>query len=291
MRVAQRLYENGYITYMRTDSVALSETAVRRRPRAGTPSVYGAETVPDAPRRYERAVANAQEAHEAIRPAGDVFRTPRGVAGELSRDELAVYELIWKRTVASQMKDATGHTVSISSARRRRRATDAEFGASGTVITFPGFLLAYESGTRRARSTTRRSAGCRRSTVGQTLEATELEPDGHETDPPARYTEASLVKALEDHGIGRPSTYASIMGTILDRGYVFKKGTALVPTFTAFAVTQLLEQHYGSLVDYEFTARMEDDLDRIAAGDGDRRRVADALLQRRRRRPWPPARS
>ena len=268
MRIAQRLYENGHITYMRTDSVALSETAVRAA-RAHAERVYGAETVPDSPRRYERAVANAQEAHEAIRPAGDVFRTPEEIAGEVSRDELAVYELIFKRTVASQMKDASGQTVSIQLDGVTDAGTTATFGASGTVITFQGFLLAYESGKDEPTD----EAEERRLpqlTVGQALEATELRPDGHETRPPARYTEASLVKALEDRGIGRPSTYAAIMGTILDRGYVFKKGTALVPTFTAFAVTQLLEQHYASLVDYEFTARMEDDLDRIAAGDEER---------------------
>jgi len=268
MRIAQRLYEDGHITYMRTDSVALSETAVRAA-RSHAERAYGAETVPDSPRRYERAVANAQEAHEAIRPAGDVFRTPEEIAGEVSRDELAVYELIFKRTVASQMKDATGLTVSIQLDGATAAGTTATFGASGTVIAFQGFLLAYESG-RDEPAEEDEERRLPPLTVGQDLEATELRPDGHETRPPARYTEASLVKALEDRGIGRPSTYAAIMGTILDRGYVFKKGTALVPTFTAFAVTQLLEQHYGSLVDYEFTARMEDDLDRIAAGDEDR---------------------
>ena len=268
MRVAQRLYENGYITYMRTDSVALSEAAIRAA-RAHAQKAYGPETVPAEPRRYARAVANAQEAHEAIRPTGDVFRAPEEIAGEVSRDELALYELVFKRTVASQMKDASGQTVSIRLEGETEAGTTAAFGASGTVITFPGFLLAYESGTDEPAEddADRRLPPL---TVGQALEATELRAEGHETRPPARYTEASLVKALEDRGIGRPSTYAAIMGTILDRGYVFKKGTALVPTFTAFAVTQLLEQHYGSLVDYEFTARMEDDLDRIAAGDEER---------------------
>jgi DNA topoisomerase-1 len=268
MRISQRLYENGYITYMRTDSVALSETAVRAA-RAHAERTYGAETVPDAPRRYERAVANAQEAHEAIRPAGDVFRTPEEIAGEVSRDELALYELIFKRTVASQMKDAAGQTVSIQLEGTTEPGTTATFGASGTVITFPGFLLAYESGTDEP-GEDESERRLPRLTVGQPVDASELRPDGHETRPPARYTEASLVKALEDRGIGRPSTYAAILSTILDRGYVFKKSTALVPTFTAFAVTQLLEQHYASLVDYEFTARMEDDLDRIAAGDEER---------------------
>ncbi len=268
MRVAQRLYEGGYITYMRTDSVALSDSATKAA-RAHAQRVYGADTVPEKPRAYERSVKNAQEAHEAIRPAGDVFRAPEELAGELSRDELALYELIFKRTVASQMKDAVGQTVSIQLEGSTEAGTTATFGASGTVITFAGFLLAYESGTDEPAE----ENGDRRLPQleeGQSLEATELRPDGHETRPPARYTEASLVKALEDRGIGRPSTYAAIISTILDRGYVFKKGTALVPTFTAFAVTQLLEQHYASLVDYEFTARMEDDLDRIAAGEEER---------------------
>jgi DNA topoisomerase I len=268
MRVAQRLYEGGYITYMRTDSVALSDAATKAA-RVHAERVYGADTVPAEPRRYDRSVKNAQEAHEAIRPAGDVFRAPEELTGELSRDELALYELIFKRTVASQMKDAVGQTVSIQLEGSTEAGATATFGASGTVITFPGFLLAYESGTDEPAE----ENGDRRLPQleeGQPLEATELSPEGHETRPPARYTEASLVKALEDRGIGRPSTYAAIISTILDRGYVFKKGTALVPTFTAFAVTQLLEQHYGSLVDYEFTARMEDDLDRIAAGNEER---------------------
>jgi DNA topoisomerase I len=263
MRLAQRLYENGYITYMRTDSVALSETAVTAA-RAQAAEVYGADTVPELPRSYTRAVANAQEAHEAIRPAGDRFRTPDQVR-ELSRDQWALYELIWKRTIASQMKDAVGSTVSIRLGAVTSENDDVEFRAAGTVITFPGFLLAYESGKDEpAEDDEERRLP--KLEVGQRVDATKLEAQGHETTPPARYTEASLVKALEDRGIGRPSTYAAIMGTILDRGYVFKKGTALVPTFVAFAVTQLLEGHFERLVDYDFTARMEDDLDRIAAG-------------------------
>jgi DNA topoisomerase-1 len=265
MRLAQRLYENGYITYMRTDSTTLSELALTAARRQAA-DLYGAETIPPEPRRYERKVKNAQEAHEAIRPAGDTFRTPSGVARELSRDEHALYDLIWKRTIASQMKDASGQTVSIRLGATATTGEDAEFAASGTVITFPGFLRAYEEG----RDEPAEDAEERRLphlTVGQPLTALELEADGHETNPPARYTEASLVKALEDRGIGRPSTYASILGTILDRGYIFKKGTALVPTFLAFAVTKLLEQHFERLVDYDFTARMEDDLDRIAAGE------------------------
>jgi DNA topoisomerase I len=268
MRLAQRLYENGHITYMRTDSVTLSDAALRAA-RAHAARVYGEETVPAEPRRYERAVANAQEAHEAIRPAGDVFRTPDELRGELSRDELALYDLVFRRTVASQMKDASGQTVSIELGATTAAGAAATFRASGTVITFPGFLKAYESGRDEPaeEDEERRLPAL---TVGQTLTATALEPQGHETSPPARYTEASLVKALEDRGIGRPSTYASILGTILDRGYVYKKGTALVPTFLAFAVTQLLERHFDQLVDYDFTARLEDDLDRIAAGDEDR---------------------
>jgi DNA topoisomerase-1 len=265
MRLAQRLYENGHITYMRTDSVNLSDTAVAAA-RAHAARVYGAATVPPQPRRYERAVANAQEAHEAIRPAGDTFRTPESLARKVSRDELALYELIFKRTVASQMNDAVGQTVTIRLDASTPAGTKATFDASGTVITAPGFLLAYESGRDEPVDDTEERL-LPHVQPGQELTVSALEPQGHETRPPARYTEASLVKALEDRGIGRPSTYASILGTILDRGYVFKKGTALVPTFLAFAVTRLLEEHFERLVDYDFTARMEDDLDRIAAGD------------------------
>lgn len=268
MSLAQRLYENGHITYMRTDSVTLSDAAIKAA-RAHAAREFGPETVPDKPRLYERAVANAQEAHEAIRPAGDIFRTPAQLRGELGRDELALYDLIFKRTVASQMKDASGHTMSIELGATTAAGTDAAFRASGTVITFPGFMLAYASDRDEPaeEDEERRLPALQ---VGQELTATALEPQGHETSPPARYTEASLVKALEDRGIGRPSTYASIMGTILDRGYVYKKGTALVPTFLAFAVTQLLERHFDRLVDYDFTARLEGDLDRIAAGDEER---------------------
>jgi DNA topoisomerase-1 len=265
MRLAQRLYENGHITYMRTDSVTLSDTAVAAA-RAQAAALYGAETVAAQPRRYERAVANAQEAHEAIRPAGDSFRKPDELARELGRDELALYDLIWRRTVASQMKDAAGQTVSIRIAATASTGEEATFGAAGTVITFKGFLNAYESGADDP-SDEEEERLLPDLEVGQALDVRALTPDGHETSPPARYTEASLVKALEDRGIGRPSTYAAILGTIQDRGYVFKKGTALVPTFLAFAVTKLLEEHYGRLVDYDFTARLESDLDRIAAGD------------------------
>jgi DNA topoisomerase-1 len=268
MSLAQRLYENGHITYMRTDSVTLSDAALKAA-RAHAAREHGPETVPDEPRRYERAVANAQEAHEAIRPAGDVFRTPTELAREVSRDELALYDLVFKRTIASQMKDAVGQTVSIELGATTAEDTDATFRASGTVITFPGFMLAYASG-RDEPADDDEERRLPAVGVGQQLSASSLEPQGHETSPPARYTEASLVKALEERGIGRPSTYASIMGTILDRGYVYKKGTALVPTFLAFAVTQLLEKHFDRLVDYDFTARLEDDLDKIASGDEER---------------------
>jgi DNA topoisomerase I len=269
MSLAQRLYENGHITYMRTDSVTLSDAALKAA-RAHAAREHGPETVPDEPRRYERAVANAQEAHEAIRPAGDVFRTPAELSGQLGRDELALYDLIFKRTVASQMKDASGQTVSIELGATTAGGTDAAFRASGTVITFPGFMLAYSSDRDEPAAEEDEERRLPALTVGQELSASALEANGHETSPPARYTEASLVKALEDRGIGRPSTYASIMGTILDRGYVYKKGPALVPTFLAFAVTQLLERHFDRLVDYDFTARLEGDLDRIAAGDEER---------------------
>ena len=271
MRVAQRLYENGYITYMRTDSTTLSESALTAA-RAQAAQLYGAEYVPSAPRRYERKVKNAQEAHEAIRPAGDSFRMPADVERELSRDEHALYELVWKRTVASQMEDARGQTATLRLGATASDGRDAEFGASGTVITFRGFLAAYEEG-RDDDAAAKNGDDERRLpqlAVGEHVDATALEPTGHSTSPPARYTEASLVKALEDRGIGRPSTYASIMGTILDRGYVFKKGTALVPTFLAFSVTKLLEKHFARLVDYEFTALLENDLDDIAEGKENR---------------------
>jgi DNA topoisomerase-1 len=269
MRVAQRLYENGYITYMRTDSTTLSESALTAA-RAQAAQLYGKEFVPEKPRRYERKVKNAQEAHEAIRPAGDSFRMPADVERELSRDEAALYELVWKRTVASQMEDARGQTASLRLGATASDGRDAEFGASGTVITFRGFLAAYEEGRDEELKNGDAERRLPALQVDENVEATSLEPDGHSTSPPARYTEASLVKALEDRGIGRPSTYASIMGTILDRGYVFKKGTALVPTFLAFSVTKLLEKHFARLVDYEFTALLENDLDEIAEGKENR---------------------
>ena len=264
MRVAQRLYENGYITYMRTDSTTLSESALAAA-RGQARELYGAETVPAEPRQYTRKVKNAQEAHEAIRPAGDKFRTPDDVRRELSADEFNVYDLIWKRTVASQMADARGQTVSVRITGTASDGRTAEFATAGTVITFRGFLLAYEEG-RDEPTTDDEERLLPKLAEGDDLNASRLDPDGHSTSPPSRYTEATLVKALEERGIGRPSTYAAIMGTILDRGYVRKQGQALVPEFLAFAVVNLLEKHFARLVDYEFTARLEDDLDEIASG-------------------------
>ena len=266
MQTAQRLYENGYITYMRTDSSNLSETAVNAA-RQQARELYGPEYVPDAPRRYAGKVKNAQEAHEAIRPSGDVFRTPGELARELSGDELRLYELIWQRTVASQMADARGVSANVRLGARTADGVDVEFSASGKVITFPGFLRAYVEGSddpeAELESTERRLPHV---AVGDGLVVAGLEAQGHTTSPPARYTEASLVKQLEELGIGRPSTYASIITTVQDRGYVWKKGSALVPTWLAFAVVGLLERHFGRLVDYSFTASMEDDLDQIADG-------------------------
>ncbi len=268
MRLAQRLYESGYITYMRTDSTTLSEAATAAA-RSQARELFGDAYVPEKPRKYGRAVANAQEAHEAIRPAGDRFRAPKEVASALGRDELALYELVWKRTLASQMEDAVGQTVSLRIAGTSTAGEDAEFGSSGTVITFRGFLAAYEPG-RDEPAEDEEERMLPQLSVGQDVTLTALEPDGHATSPPARYTEATLVKALEERGIGRPSTYAAILSTIVDRGYVFKKGTALVPTFVAFSVVNLLERHFEQLVDFDFTARMEGDLDRIADGSEDR---------------------
>ncbi len=271
MRLAQRLYENGYITYMRTDSTTLSESALTAERRQAV-ELYGPEFIPEQPRRYERKVKNAQEAHEAIRPAGDSFRTPQQVEKELTRDEFRVYELIWMRTVASQMKDAQGRTVSLRIGGDSSSGETAEFAASGTVITFRGFLAAYEEGRDddRAQAADDEERRLPNVSEGDAVELKELEPQGHETNPPARYTEATLVRTLEELGIGRPSTYAAILGTIVDRGYVFKRGGALIPAFLAFSVVNLLEQHFSQLVDYDFTARMEDDLDRIASGDEER---------------------
>jgi DNA topoisomerase-1 len=271
MSVAQRLYENGYITYMRTDSVTLSQTAISAARRQAA-ELYGASYVPDAPRTYASKVKNAQEAHEAIRPAGDSFRTPAQVAKDpMSSDERRLYELIWQRTVASQMKDATGESVSVRVAGTSSAGERAEFGATGKVISFYGFLKAYVEGADDPTADLDdRERRLPQVVENDPLTVLRLAPAEHSTRPPARYTEASLVKELEDREIGRPSTYASIIGTILDRGYVFKKGTALVPSFLAFAVVTLLERHFGQLVDYEFTARMEDVLDAIARGEAER---------------------
>ncbi|MGW7545770.1 type I DNA topoisomerase [Streptomyces sp. NPDC054770] len=264
MQVAQKLYENGYITYMRTDSTTLSDTAIAAA-RAQVTQLYGADYLPSAPRTYAAKVKNAQEAHEAIRPSGDRFRTPAETG--LTGDQFKLYELIWKRTVASQMKDATGNSVTVKIGGTAADGRDVEFSASGKTITFHGFLKAYVEGADDPNAELDdRERRLPQVAEGDPLSAEEITVDGHATKPPARYTEASLVKELEEREIGRPSTYASIIGTILDRGYVFKKGTALVPSFLSFAVVNLLEKHFGRLVDYDFTARMEDDLDRIAAG-------------------------
>ena len=271
MSVAQRLYENGYITYMRTDSITLSQTAIAAA-RQQARELYGAEYVPAAPRTYVSKVKNAQEAHEAIRPAGDRFRTPQQVAAAgLKGDELRLYDLVWKRTVACQMKDATGESVSVKVAGTSTGNERAEFGATGKIINFYGFLKAYVESTDEANGD-RDDQERRLPPLAENdpLTVLDLHEAEHATRPPARYTEASLVKELEDREIGRPSTYASIISTILDRGYVFKKGTALVPSFLAFAVVTLLERHFGRLVDYEFTARMEDALDEIARGEAER---------------------
>jgi DNA topoisomerase I len=265
MQVAQKLYENGFITYMRTDSTTLSETAVNAA-RAQVTQLYGADYLPDRPRVYAGKVKNAQEAHEAIRPSGDRFRTPAETG--LTGDQFRLYELIWMRTVASQMKDAVGHSVTVRVGGTSSDGRDAEFSASGKIITFHGFLKAYVEGTDDPNAELDdRERRLPQVSEGDPLSAQEITADGHSTKPPARYTEASLVKELEEREIGRPSTYATILGTILDRGYVFKKGTALVPTFLSFAVVNLLEKHFGRLVDYDFTASMEDDLDRIARGE------------------------
>src|SRR5690606_23540673 len=267
-QVAQRLYEEGYITYMRTDSITLSETAVQAA-RSQAIKLYGKEYVPDKPRLYSSKVKSAQEAHEAIRPSGEEFRTP-GETG-LTGDRYRLYELIWQRTVSSQMKDAVGESIQVKVGGRSAAGEDVEFSASGRTITFHGFLKAYVEGHDDP-STARDDSEKRLPNLaeGDALTVSRLDVAAHSTKPPARYTEASLVKELEDREIGRPSTYASIIGTILDRGYVFKKGTALVPSFLAFAVVNLLEQHFGNLVDYEFTARMEECLDAIARGETER---------------------
>ncbi len=268
MSVAQRLYENGFITYMRTDSTTMSGGAVQAA-RSQVRELYGTEYLPDSPRTYASKVKNAQEAHEAIRPAGDSFQTPAQTG--LTGDQFRLYELIWMRTVASQMKDAVGQSVSIRLGGEASSGEDVVFSASGRVITFHGFLKAYVEGTDDV-SAARDDAETRLPKLeeGDAVSAASVSASGHETKPPARYTEATLIKELEDREIGRPSTYASIIKTIIDRGYVYKKGTALVPAWLAFSVTRLLEEHFERLVSYEFTAGMEDVLDEIASGRADR---------------------
>ncbi|WP_063059223.1 type I DNA topoisomerase [Nocardia sienata] len=271
MRTAQRLYENGYITYMRTDSTTLSESAINAA-RTQATQLYGAEFVHPTARQYTRKVKNAQEAHEAIRPAGDTFATPGQLHARLDNDEFRLYELIWQRTVASQMADARGTTLTLRITGTAGTGEECVFSASGRTITFPGFLKAYvesvdeEAGGQSDDAETRLP----QLAEGAGVTAVELNPDGHSTNPPARYTEASLIKSLEELGIGRPSTYSSIIKTILDRGYVYKRGSALVPSWVAFSVTGLLEQYFGRLVDFDFTAAMEDDLDAIAGGRAQR---------------------
>ncbi|BDZ51634.1 DNA topoisomerase 1 [Frondihabitans sucicola] len=286
MSVAQSLYENGYITYMRTDSPSLSQQAIDAA-RSQASKLYGAETIPEKARLYSGKSKNAQEAHEAIRPSGDTFKTPSQLEGTLRGNDWKLYDLIWKRTVASQMADAKGSTASVVVAATTAQAVEgidagsrgsgqagtlAEFVATGTVITFRGFLAAYEEGQDEERHADAAPADAKLPplTEGQTLSIDDVEAKGHDTSAPPRYTEASLVKTLEELGIGRPSTYAAIMSTIVDRGYVTPRGTALVPNWIAFSVVRLLEDYFGDLVEYDFTASMEDDLDLIAGGEADR---------------------
>ncbi|QNO37107.1 type I DNA topoisomerase [Protaetiibacter sp. SSC-01] len=270
MSLAQSLYENGYITYMRTDSTTLSQQAIDAA-RSQAVKLYGADSIPEKPRVYASKSKNAQEAHEAIRPSGDTFRTPAELSSQLRGDEFKLYDLIWKRTIASQMADAKGSTATVTIAADGGEGARAEFTASGTVITFRGYQAAYEEGRDEARNAAdEASAKLPPLEEGQALTVAELQAKGHDTTPPPRYTEASLVKALEELGIGRPSTYASIISTIIDRGYVTPRGQALVPNWIAFSVVRLLEDHFSELVEYDFTAEMEDDLDKIASGEAAR---------------------
>ena len=269
MRIAQRLYENGYITYMRTDSVNLSAQAINAA-RASAKDLYGADHVAAEPRVYVGKTKNAQEAHEAIRPAGESFKTPGELAPELSRDEFALYDLIWKRTVASQMADAKKMQMRVDFDAKTSDGRETIFRANGSVITFPGFLAAYDDLADEKEGEESEDKRLPAMNLGQSVKVDEYSCEGHETKPPARYTEPTLVKKLEELGIGRPSTFASIIATIQDRGYVSKRGRALVPTFLAFSVTGLLETHFTKLVDYEFTASMEEDLDKIAGGQAKR---------------------
>ena len=275
MRIAQRLYENGYITYMRTDSTTLSTAGINAA-RAQAAQLYGQQFVADGPRQYTRKVKNSQEAHEAIRPAGERFQTPGQLAQKLDAEEFKLYELIWQRTVASQMADARGTSMKVTIAGTSgepEAGTEVEFTATGRTVTFPGFLKAYVEVSRTAEGKDVADNAEKRLpqvTEGVFLTADEVTADGHTTTPPARYTEASLVRKMEELGIGRPSTYASIIRTIQDRGYVLPRGNALVPSWVAFAVVGLLEQNFGALVDYDFTSAMEDQLDAIAEGNEDR---------------------
>ena len=266
MRAAQRLYENGYITYMRTDSTSLSESAIAAA-RQLIATEFGDAYLPSRPRVYRNKVKNAQEAHEAIRPAGDTFLSPSDVARRVDGDEAKLYDLIWKRTVASQMTDATGDSVQVAIQAIATDGRRAGFSQTGRVISFPGFLRVYVAGSDSNGMRDDEELRLPSLSAGDRLEIVDMEPKGHETKPPARFTEASLIRRLEELGVGRPSTYASILQTIQDRGYVWKRSNALIPTFTAFAVVALLKRHFSNLIDYTFTARMEDDLDRIAAGD------------------------
>ena len=266
MRIAQRLYENGHITYMRTDSTSLSKQGLSAARNSAT-SIYGAEYVSDSPRVYDRKVKNSQEAHEAIRPAGESFATPGQLSGPLDAEEIKLYDLIWKRTVASQMADVKGTSMKVTvagTATTDNGSYDVEFSATGRTITFPGFLKAY--GADDAKGDKKGETHLPHLEEGRALNAKEVSAEGHSTNPPARYTEASLVKKMEDLGIGRPSTYASIIKTIQDRGYVVSRGNALVPSWVAFAVVGLLEENFTELVDYDFTSSMEDELDQIATG-------------------------
>jgi len=268
MDTAQSLYQDGFITYMRTDSPTLSQQAIAAA-RSQAAKMFGSDLVADKPRVYTGKNKNAQEAHEAIRPAGEVFRSPSEVASQLSGRALELYDLIWKRTVASQMEDAKVSTTTARIEVSPINGKAVEFSASGTVVTFRGFLAAYEEGHDESRNDgdNEQESKLPNLSVGQSLTIEEIFAKDHQTTPPPRYTEASLVKALEEDGIGRPSTYANIMSTIINKGYVSKRGQALVPEWIAFTVTRFLETNFGKLIDYEFTASMEEDLDRIADGE------------------------
>jgi DNA topoisomerase-1 len=269
MAVAQGLYEHGYITYMRTDATFLSDQAITAA-RRQIQDRYGDEYVPAEPRQYRGKVKNAQEAHEAIRPAGDAMRLPDDLAGELNTDERRVYDLIWKRTVACQMADARIRRVTTRLSAPGPNGEQATFQATGRSIEFPGYLRAYVEGADDPDAELEdREVILPALEEGDPAQCRSLEPSSHTTQPPARYTEASLVKELEERGIGRPSTYAVVIDTLLRRDYVWKKGSALVPTWTAFAKQQLLERFFAHLIDYEFTATMEEALDAIARGEGE----------------------